>query len=122
MQNQAKKIVKIGALSILFLLIAIFVFFNSRNIIFGIKIRNVNIVDNQKFTGSILKITGNAKNALFISLNDREISVDQKGNFEETIALLPGYNVIEISAKDKFGNSDEKNYKVIYDASETPAQ
>ena len=78
------------------------------------KIKNLNITDNEKFTGNILKITGNAKNALFISLDGREVSVDQSGHFEETIALSPGYNIVSIVAKDKFGNIDEKNYKVIY--------
>ena len=122
MQAQTKKLIKTISLSALFILIAIFVFFNSRELIFGVKIKNVSIVDNQKFTGSLLKVSGNAKNALFIALDGREVSVDQKGYFEETITLLPGYNIVNIMAKDKFGNIDEKNYKVIYDAGETPAQ
>jgi hypothetical protein len=83
-------------------------------LIFGVKIKNVNIVDGTRFTESILEITGNAKNATKLSLNGREISIDQKGNFNETVALLLGYNVITIKAEDKFGYMDEKNYKVIY--------
>ena len=122
MNQDTKKLVKVTSLSILFLLIAVFVFFNSRQLIFGVKIKNVSITDNQKFTGSLLKVSGNAKNALFIALDGREVSVDQSGYFEETITLSPGYNIVNITAKDKFGNIDEKNYKVIYDAGTTPAQ
>ena len=114
MNKDAKKILKISSLSIFFLFIIIFVFFNSRNLIFGVKIKNVNITDNMKVTDKVLKITGIAKNAVKISLDGRDISVDQKGNFDETISLSVGYNVIEIIAQDKFGNVDEKNYQLIY--------
>lgn len=114
-ERDIKKIVKISSLSVFFLVIVAYAFFCSRDLIFGVKIKNVNIADGTKVAESVQKITGNVKNAVKLSLNGREISVDQKGNFEETVALLSGYNVINIKAKDKFGYSDEKNYKVIYE-------
>lgn len=113
MNQDAKKILKISLVSVFFILIATFVFFNSKDLIFGVKIKNVNLADNAKVADNILKITGNAKNAVKLSLDGREISIDQSGNFNETVALLPGYNLINIKAQDKFGNSDEKNYKLI---------
>ena len=114
MKNNAKKILKIVSLSAFLLFIIIYAFFRTKDLIFGVKIKEVNIVDGTKVTDNIMKITGNAKNAVNLTLNDRVISVDQKGNFDETIALLSGYNIISIKAKDEFGNSDEKNYKLIY--------
>ena len=41
MNQNVKKIVKIGGLSIFFLLIIIYAFFRSKDLIFGVKIRNV---------------------------------------------------------------------------------
>ncbi len=114
MNNDAKKIVKIAGLSIFFILIATFAFFGSKDLIFGVKIKNVNLVDGSTVTDNIVKLNGNARNAIKLTLDGREISVDQSGNFNETIALLPGYNIINIKAKDKFGYVDEKNYKLIY--------
>ena len=114
MNQDAKKTLKIGLVSILFLFIVVFVFFNSRDLIFGVKIKNVNLKDNLKVSESIFEITGTAKNAVKLSIDGREISVDQKGNFDETIALLSGYNLVNIKAQDKFGKIDEKNYKVMY--------
>lgn len=110
----SKKILKIVLLSAFLLFIIIYSFFRAKDVVLGVKIIDVNIVDGQKVTDNILKITGNARNAVSLTLNDRIISIDQKGNFNETIALLSGYNVISIKAKDEFGNSDEKNYKLIY--------
>ncbi len=133
MKSDAKKILKIVSLSVFLLFIISYAFFRSKNLIFGVEITNVNLVakapnqtiipdqDNsirlksgEKSVDSIIHITGNAKNAIKLTLNGRIISISQKGDFNETIALLSGYNIISIKAKDAFGNDDEKNYKLIY--------
>ncbi len=113
MNQDAKKILKISLTSILFIFIIVYAFFISKDLIFGVKIKNVNIKDGAKMTDSVLEIKGNAKNAINLTLNGREISIDQQGNFDETIVLLPGYNVIDIKARDKFGHRDEKNFRLI---------
>ncbi|MFZ3011688.1 MAG: hypothetical protein WA060_01660 [Minisyncoccia bacterium] len=114
MIEDGKKIVKIAGFSVFFILIILYAIFISKDLIFGIKIREVNLSDGTVFTENIVKLTGNAKNAIKLTLNGREISIDQEGNFGETIALLPGYNIVTIKAEDKFGYVDEKNYKLIY--------
>lgn len=113
-ETHVTRLIKYISLSVFFVLILIYAFFRSHDLIFGIKIKNVNLVDGAKVENNIQKITGNAKNAKNITLNGREISIDEKGNFDETIALLQGYNIISIRAQDKFGYVDEKNYKLIY--------
>jgi hypothetical protein len=114
MNTNVKKVVAIASLAIFFLIIASYAFFVSHNLIYGVKIKNVNIIDGATVHDAILHITGNAKNAINLSLDGRDISIDQAGNFDETIALLAGYNIINITAKDKFGDVDEKNYKIMY--------
>ncbi|MES2416423.1 MAG: hypothetical protein V4504_01865 [Patescibacteria group bacterium] len=113
MNQDAKKIIKISSLAFLFLFIILYAFFRSKDLIFGVHIKNVNIVDGVKLETNILTVTGNAKNAVLLSLNGREISIDQNGNWNETIVVLPGYNIVKINAKDKFGHTDEKNYKLM---------
>lgn len=119
MNTNAKKIVKITSLSIFFLLIIIYAVFRSKDIIFGIKIRDVEIngapiQDGATITANTIEITGVARNAIDLTLDGREISIDQLGVFDETIALLPGYNIINLRAQDKFGNVDEKNYQLMH--------
>jgi len=114
MNSSAKKIFKIGLTSIFFVLIIVYAFFRSYNLLFGVKIINVNIVNGATVKDNILEVKGNAKNAINLTLDGREISIDQAGNFDETLALLLGYNVINIRAVDKFGHVDEKNYQLIY--------
>jgi hypothetical protein len=114
MNSNFKKIVTATGVSVFFILIVLYAFWGARDIIFGVKIRNVNITDGETVTDSVMKVTGTAKNAIKLVLNGREISVDQQGNFNETIALSSEYNIINIKAQDKFGYVDEKNYKLMY--------
>lgn len=112
--QDGKKMVKVIGFSIFFLFVIIYAIFISRDLISGVKIRDVNLIDGSTHTESVIKVTGNAEHAIKLTLNGREISVDQEGNFSETIALLLGYNIINITAQDKFGYMDEKNYQLIY--------
>lgn len=124
MKQDAKKILKIASISIFFLVIIVYAVFRSHDLIFGVKIKNVilesgapartTVQSGGQVSDSIMHVTGNAKNAINLTINGREVSIDQSGNFNETIALLSGYNVIDIRAEDKFGSVDEENYKVIY--------
>jgi hypothetical protein len=115
MRQDAKKILRIISLSILFVFIIVYAFFRSKDLIFGVKIKNVNLTDGAVVTESILEVKGNARNAIKLSLNGKEISVNQQGDFDETISLLSGYNIVNLRAEDKFGKVDEKNYKLIYE-------
>lgn len=112
MKQDAKKILKIALLSLLFLFIAVYAFFNTRDLVFGVKIRNVELTRGEAEKHNVVAITGNAKNAKLLTINGREISIDQKGDFSETIALLLGYNIVTIRAEDKFGTQDEKHYQL----------
>jgi hypothetical protein len=114
MHKDTRKVIQILGLLIFFLAIGVYAFFRSHDLIFGVKIIDVNIVNKEEMEDKMLEITGNARNAIKLTLNGREISIDQDGNFKETLALLSGYNIVNIRALDKFEYSDEKNYKLIY--------
>ncbi len=114
MTLDAKKLLKIISVSVFVIFIAVFAFFRSKDLLLGIKIKDVNVVNGQKFPEGVIRITGNAKNAIELKLNGRAIPIDQSGNFSEAIALLPGYNIISMEAKDEFGNADKKNYQLMH--------
>ncbi len=114
MTTDFKKILKFVVLSIFFIFIIIYAFFRSRELIFGVKIKNVSLENGKTYTESVQNVTGIAKNAVKLSLNGREISIDKDGNFNESIALLSGYNIISIEAEDKFGHKDEEDYQLMY--------
>lgn len=119
MNHGAKKILRISLIILFFVIILGYGYYRSKDLIFGVKIRNVSFGGAPAQSGAtvtepVLAITGNAKNAVLLTLDDREISIDQAGDFTESLALQPGYNIITIRAKDTFGHLDEKDYQLIY--------
>lgn len=114
MEQLNKKRIKIIALTAFFILILSYGIFTSYGVLFGVKIKNVNLTNGSTITENTVQITGNAEHAVYLSINGREISIDKAGNFSETIAVLSGYNIVELVARDKFGNVDIKNYKLIH--------
>ncbi len=69
----------------------------------------------QPNTSPVIYIKGNAKNAVLLSLNGREIFIDKEGMFTEPIALLPGMGVVTIDAQDKFGKVAQKKFNILYE-------
>ncbi len=109
-----RKLLHTALLTGFFIFIVVFAFYRSYNLIFGVKIKEVNLQNGSMTAASIQSVTGNAKNAVVLKLNGREISIDKSGNFSENLVLSPGYNIVSIEAQDKFGSIDHKDYQLIY--------
>jgi hypothetical protein len=58
-------------------------------------------------------MAGEAKRIATLTLNGRQIFTDASGNFRESLLLLPGYNIIVVEAKDKFGRRTVQKLALI---------
>lgn len=61
----------------------------------------------------IIQVTGEAERIASLYLNGRQIFTDEAGAFKETLLLLPGYNIIVVEAKDKFGRQAAERLALI---------
>jgi hypothetical protein len=95
----------------LFIVIGIFAYAKTGFLLHGVKIL---ASINHDYASPIVEVKGNAKNAVYLSLNGREIFIDKDGSFTEPVALLPGLSVVTLNAEDKFGKTSEKKFEVIY--------
>lgn len=112
--NDGKTLVKILIVAFIVLAVASYIFFQSRNLIEGPRIilsspENAVILNDPK-----ILIAGKAKNISFLTLNDRQIYIDDKGLFSEELLLSPGYNMWTIYAKDKFGRNVTKKIELVF--------
>jgi hypothetical protein len=60
-----------------------------------------------------LKINGRAFNVASLFMNGRQIFTDKNGIFEERLLLARGYNIIELTAADKFGRVKKEKREVV---------
>lgn len=65
-------------------------------------------------TSSLITIKGIARNVAFLSLNDRQIYLNQNGILEEKLLLAEGYNILTLKARDKFGKTTENRLELVY--------
>ncbi len=62
---------------------------------------------------SIAHVRGMARNISFITLNGRQIYVDDEGVFDETLTPAKGYTVLTVEVRDRFGRTDRAALPVI---------
>ena len=62
----------------------------------------------------LLRVRGTAVQAKELYLNGRGIFVDLRGHFDEELLLLPGYNIIELTAKDTGGHEARQTIEIAF--------
>lgn len=61
----------------------------------------------------LIEVRGVSKRISAITLNDRPIFVDERGEFREQLLLYPGYNILKVAAQDRYGRTVEKKIEVV---------
>jgi hypothetical protein len=61
----------------------------------------------------LITVTGQAKRIAKLYFNDRKIFTDDSGNFQESLLLARGYNILELEAEDGFGRKVTKHIELV---------
>jgi hypothetical protein len=61
-----------------------------------------------------LFIRGVAERISYLTLNGRQIFVDEEGRFEEKLLLPRGYTILVIEARDKFDRSTKEVLQIVH--------
>lgn len=75
--------------------------------------------DGQTVTDPVVRLTGSAERIAYLRLNGRQIYTDPEGSFDEQLVLSEGYNIITLSAEDKFNRTTEKQLELLLPATNT---
>jgi len=113
-ERNAKTWLKIGTIIFFVVLIVGYSIFQTRKIIEGPELKLTSPKQGTIYTEPLVEITGKASNIKEIRLDDRPISITEDGSFREKLLLFPGYNIIKLSAEDKFGKKTEKKIELVY--------
>jgi len=113
-RHTVTKILRYSTIGLLGLVILSYASYQSQNLIKGPVITITEPQNGLSFSQSLIEIDGKTTNVTTIDLDGRPIFVDEKGNFKEKYLLSPGYNIITITASDKFGRSAQKTLELIY--------
>ena len=94
-----------------------FVFFytlyQARSLIEGPRTEITSPSDGARVLEPVVEVRGGSAHVARIFFNDSPIFIDDKGNFRELFALSKGYNIVKVSAEDRFGRKEEKMLHLI---------
>ncbi len=121
MRKDIASLLKVGSIIVLSIAILGYAYFRTRALVAGAKIELYGVTDGMTVTEPYLELSGRARNASELTIDDRAVETDQDGNFKEPLILLSGYNIITIKADDKFGKHLEKKYRIVLKESSPPA-
>lgn len=96
------RLLRIGGAVLALILIAGYIIWRSLDYARGPAIRIFEPQDGATVASSTAELVGRADRINMLTLDDRPISVDERGNFRETIAVFPGLNRITMRATDQF--------------------
>lgn len=91
-----------------------YAYFRSESLILGPKIEIESPVNGETLENQLVKIEGRAARIATIFMNGRQIFTDQSGHFSEPLLLSYGYNIIKLTAQDKFGRSVSQTVELIF--------
>ena len=110
--------VKLFVIIISVILLVSYGIFNARDMLMGPTIEMFNPIADIETNDNMLIVKGRVKNISFVTLNGKSIYVDRDGLFEEKLLLVPGSNIIEVKAKDRFKKEALEIVKVYYNQNE----
>lgn len=103
-----------NALLILFFALLIsYALYEARFLILGPQVKITYPQNGAVLDSKVLNLEGRASNIAWISLNGRQIYVDEEGHFSEKLIAPAGISIISVTARDRFGRETEKRVQVL---------
>jgi len=112
-RTQNLRLIKTTGVLILAFIIIIFAIFRSFNYISGPSLEIYSPINGANIESSTIKVTGQALRINKITLNGNPITIDEQGNWSETLIIFPGLNTITIEAQDQFGRINKKQLDIV---------
>ena len=100
------------ALVLFFVLIVVYAYFELRGLIYGPKLEIASDVSTTH--EQYVLIAGNAQRIVSLSMNGKEITVTETGDFSEPYLLAKGLNHIVFDAKDTYGHTTSQSVEIMY--------
>lgn len=108
MQTSFRNILKYFLLSLFFLLIAGYTWYETKDLVAGPVVEVTSPQNGSSFKSDFVRIKGKAYNISSLSLNGKKIYISNDNEFSEARILSPGNNAFVMEAYDKYGKTTKK--------------
>lgn len=113
MQSAPKKILSMLSVFLLAGIVLGYGYYQAKDFLYGPMVEVTSLKNGQDLAAALVTVQGISKNISFLNLNGRKIFTDKDGNWSEKLLASPGYNIIQVEAKDRFGRDVTKTLEVV---------
>lgn len=113
MEHNPRKIIGISIGIIFFLFIVIFGFNRFERFINGPSITSISLEEYTQTNDAILVITGTVENTSVLSINGKNIPINDTLDFEHIVVIPVGHSIIEVDIFDTFGKEKKYRYQIM---------
>lgn len=107
------RLIRYSVIGLVALIIILYALSRSLNYIHGPQIEIFQPINGSAIASTTTTIIGRALRINSLLLNGKTVFIDESGNFQETILVFPGVNMISLTAKDQFGRSVNNQLEVV---------
>lgn len=100
-------------LVILLLVLGLYTLFQARFLVFGPSITIETHANGEMVESPVVTIGGRGENVAWLSLNGRQIFMDEDGYWSEKLIVSTGTSIMTIEARDRFGRQTAKSISII---------
>lgn len=94
-------------------LVILYALFQARFLILGPRVRISSPANGAVVEAGAITVEGRAGNVAWISMQGRQIYVDENGLFQEKLIAPSGPSIITVSARDRFGRETTKRVEIL---------
>lgn len=107
--------IRVTTIGVMILFTAVLIYGGTRvyNLVHGVTLTVTGMPDDTTTHEAYLPLSGKAKNAVWLSINGRPLSITKDGDWADAIVLSKGYNRISVLARDKFDKETRKDYQIM---------
>lgn len=112
--RSARTYARIGVLILFGVILATYAAIQAAPLIEGPEVAFASPVPGATYRSPFLAVVGTARNVSYLSLNGRQIYIDERGIWSEKLLLTRGYTILELVGTDRFGRQARARVPVIY--------
>ncbi|MEK7505928.1 MAG: hypothetical protein AAB597_03500 [Patescibacteria group bacterium] len=109
-----RRYLKVGLVILFILLLSVLVYYNSERLREGPVIKIELPKDGETVSNPLVTILGTVKNISYLTLNGRQVFVDQEGRLTERLLLPYGYSILTLEGRDRFGRTIKESVRLFY--------
>lgn len=110
--KETNRLPRYAAVILFFAVIVGYSLFQARFLILGPGVKITYPADGATIDNEIISLRGTARNAAWLTLNDKQIFTDEQGNWNEELLVSEGLSIMTVKVRDRFGRETEKKIRI----------